>query len=82
MQRLWFKAKRYGWGWYPVTWQGAAVTLAYVASLVAASLSLLSDQEPSWEAVVGYFIVVAVLTGFLLVICWKTGERPRWRWGS
>ena len=27
----WFKAKLYGWGWTPVTWQGFSVTLGYIA---------------------------------------------------
>lgn len=25
--KLWFKAKNYGWGWYPVTWEGWTVTI-------------------------------------------------------
>lgn len=27
--RLWFKAKRFGWGWVPVTWEGWALTGGY-----------------------------------------------------
>ena len=30
MKQLWFKAKTYGYGWYPVTWQGWLVILIYV----------------------------------------------------
>jgi hypothetical protein len=27
--KLWFKAKNYGWGWYPITWQGWLITGLY-----------------------------------------------------
>jgi hypothetical protein len=33
-KKLWFKAKRYGWGWTPVTWQGWVAVLVYVAILI------------------------------------------------
>lgn len=39
----WFKAKLYGWGWTPVTWQGWCVILVY-ASLI---LILVSHREES-----------------------------------
>lgn len=29
---MWFRAKRYGWGWRPVTWQGWAVVAVWVAA--------------------------------------------------
>ena len=33
MTQLWFKAKKYGYGWYPATWQGWLVILVYLTIL-------------------------------------------------
>jgi len=35
--KLWFKAKRYGWGWTPACWQGWLVLGVYFAVLIAPS---------------------------------------------
>ena len=33
-KKIWFKAKRYGWGWYPSTWQGAVCIFIWVILFV------------------------------------------------
>ena len=37
-KKLWFRAKRYGWGWYPCSWQGWAVLAMYVFALLSNAL--------------------------------------------
>jgi len=27
---LWFKAKQYGWGWYPARWQGWLIVIGFI----------------------------------------------------
>lgn len=77
-RKYWFPAKRYGWGWgLPSTWQGWAVLLVYFA-LVLGGIPVL---HPTRGALV-YLAYVLLLTAALIVICWLTGERPRWRWGG
>jgi hypothetical protein len=73
----WFPAKRYGWGWGPpITWQGWTVLVSWLivffagVGYVVARHSLL--QVPFGAA-------MAIL---LLVICYRKGEPPRWRWGK
>ena len=73
--RYWFPAKRYGWGWgFPRTWQGWLVILAYCAVVVVAAVA---GPGAGWRIPV----VVAATVG-LLVVCLKTGEPARWRWGG
>lgn len=78
-QGYWFKRKLYGWGWTPVTWQGWAVILGYVAVLflIVLAVELSSPKE------VGLFLIIpiAILTAALIRICYKKGEPPRWQWG-
>ena len=77
-RKIWFPAKRYGWGWgLPVTWQGWLVLLVYVSGLVASSICIRPARAPFV-----YGISVLALTGALVGICWAKGEKPRWRWGG
>ena len=90
MKRLWFKAKRYGWGWYPVTWQGWAVSIVY-AFLLAVSVGRVSNYalEHLVEGTAAIVVPVllhlawiAFLISTLMFICYKTGEKPEWKWGD
>ncbi len=75
-KKIWFPAKRYGWGWgLPVCWQGWVVMIVWVLLLVAAQLLLL--RHPVWFAV----CIVGLAAGLIGICLWK-GEKPRWRWGK
>ncbi|MFO0764963.1 MAG: hypothetical protein U0487_02865 [Patescibacteria group bacterium] len=76
----WFKAKWYGWGWVPVTWQGWAVTLGYIALVLALALTI--DERSSVKDVSFTFLLpVVILTACLIRICYAKGEKPGWHWG-
>lgn len=84
---LWFRAKWYGWGWYPSSWQGWLVTLVF-ALLLAFSVAgfdtwVASGPEPSEEAVGAalFLLWVLLLVISLMRICLATGEKPGWQWG-
>jgi len=74
-KHLWFKAKNYGWGWYPCSWEGWVVLLFYIVGLIGSSPNAENGVLSS------FFIQTIVLTIFLIIICFKTGEKPEWRWG-
>jgi hypothetical protein len=71
-RKWWFKRRRYGWGWYPVTFSGWLVTFLYVLGVIGLA---------SWSPP-GDLIAIALMTVALLVICIKKGPAPRWRWGK
>ncbi|MCC7067146.1 MAG: hypothetical protein IT523_01690 [Burkholderiales bacterium] len=78
VHRYWFPAKRYGWGWgLPITWQGWLVLAGYVL-LALALVRWVSPREHPWMFVAG----MTVLSLAFGVVCWWTGEPPRWRWGD
>jgi hypothetical protein len=74
--KIWFPAKKYGWGWGPPNcWQGWAAFAVWAALLVGGAL---------WfGASTGYFIAYSVFLGIaLFIVCLLKGEKPRWRWGK
>ncbi|MFA6407361.1 MAG: hypothetical protein WCV80_01495 [Candidatus Paceibacterota bacterium] len=80
-EKLWFKRKLYGWGWVPVSWQGYGVTALFLWFVFWNALSLESDREPIDFNFHWYFGKLTLAVIVLLIICYKTGEKPRWRWG-
>ena len=78
--RYWFKAKLYGWGWTPATWQGWLILCIYVGLVVLCALTI-DDNSPAREIVFTFILPVVLLTIALIRICYGTGEKPRWQWG-
>ena len=65
MGRPWFRRRRIGFGWRPITWQGWLVTVVAVA-LTAGALTLLrgsSARVPVVVLIVAVYAVVALATG-------------------
>lgn len=76
-KKIWFPAKRYGWGWgLPCCWQGWAVFLIFYLLLGCAAFHWM-PQHPKH-----FFLACVVLSLLLVLICWWKGEKPLWRWGK
>ncbi|MEK7511157.1 MAG: hypothetical protein AAB582_02895 [Patescibacteria group bacterium] len=87
-RKLWFRAKRFGWGWYPVSWQGWVVTLVYALAYVILGLlfgafapSVVTEGGSVLEGSILFLSIGLLLTASLLAICYRYGEKPGWRWG-
>ncbi|MEK7177676.1 MAG: hypothetical protein AAB705_02520 [Patescibacteria group bacterium] len=72
-RRLWFKAKNFGWGWYPSTWEGWIVLLVYTLYITITSTTSCSFKS-SFE--------ILFATILLIIVCFLKGEKPEWRWGK
>ncbi|HEX3800922.1 MAG TPA: hypothetical protein VH413_19675 [Verrucomicrobiae bacterium] len=77
-KKIWFPAKRYGWGWGPpVCWQGWVVLITWLGALYLGAYLLRPDKHLAW------FIPFVIGMGIILTgICWIKGEKPSWRWGG
>lgn len=73
--KIWFKRKLYGWGWTPCTWEGWVAILVWLAVF----LFTISKVDHEW---LKNLIVIFIMTGILIFICYKKGEKPRWQWGK
>lgn len=80
-KKLWFKAKTYGWGWTPCSWEGWLVTGVYVALIVLLALTL-DEASPVLEVMFMFVLPVVLLTITLIRIAYARGEKPTWRWGN
>lgn len=80
--KIWFRAKTYGWGWYPVTWQGWLIIAGFILIDVLNFLRLDATSHSSSDTLRPFIIETAMMTVVLIIICWRTGEKPRWRWGK
>lgn len=79
-KKLWFRAKDYGWGWYPVTWQGWLVTLLFVLYEIGLT-SLIGNSFDSRAGVSTFLFLTVLGVAVLITICYEFGETPYWRWG-
>lgn len=83
MSRYWFKPKRYGFGAAPSSWQGWALTGAYVVILFAMSAWLTERATRGESSIWTFLILVTVVTVIFVGIAWRTTEGGwRWRWGD
>lgn len=79
---LWFRRKRYGWGWVPSSWQGWLTVLTYITLVVWNYSRLELESSSSSDVLKGFIPQTIILTIILLVVCLKKGERPKWQWGG
>lgn len=80
-KKLWFRRKRYGWGWTPATKEGWAITLLYIAFVVL--VGVYADKANSLrQSIELFFFPIIIATVALIAICYKKGEHPQWGWGD
>ncbi len=82
MKKLWFKAKNYGWGWRPVTWQGWVIVGVYSFIIAFIFARTAKDSYFASDIIFGVSLPFIIITSLLFYICYKTGEKPSWRWGN
>ncbi|MDB9944389.1 hypothetical protein OAD26_00110 [bacterium] len=77
----WFKKKAFGWGWVPVTREGWFITLGIIALIVWNAFRLDPDTNTDPNALIKLISQTTALVLILIIICFKTGEKPEWHWG-
>ena len=48
----------------------------WILLMVGAAIFLLPVSVP------GFVLAVWILAFLLIAVCWRKGEKPRWRWGK
>ena len=78
-KKVWFKAKKYGWGWYPATWQ-AWISIALFTCVI--TLPTIFFEKLIESHLVSYLFFVLLCSTAFIGLCFKKGEKPAWRWGE
>jgi len=78
MKKYWFKSKSFGWGWTPCSREGWLVTIGFGVAMILLSF-LFQDSLERGEAF-DYLALVFGLSAILIIIAFKTGEKPKWNW--
>jgi hypothetical protein len=74
--KIWFPAKKYGWGWGPPNcWQGWVVIAVWSALFLGGALLILPNNSL-------FIIYTVILAAAVMTVCLLRGEKPRWRWGK
>jgi hypothetical protein len=77
----WFKRKPFGWGWTPARWQGWATIIVFIALIVWNAHRINVASQLASGTLRPFVLQTLVLFGILILICYKTGEAPKWQWG-
>jgi phosphoesterase RecJ-like protein len=78
---IWFKAKRYGWGWYPVRPAGWLVLAIYLFILIFLFIGINAISHSISDTLIDFSIPFIGLTSLFLAVCYIKGEVPHWQWG-
>lgn len=82
-EKLWFKRKRYGYGWTPSSWQGWVVIAVFLIVIIGGALTLEETPENTFTKELGFYLMVVFICAVMLLrISYKKGPTPKWRWGS
>jgi predicted membrane channel-forming protein YqfA (hemolysin III family) len=77
----WFKRRRYGYGWAPITWQGKLLVIALIL-IIASGTYLVEFANKNTQSDKAIFVLILFLASLIVVaISLKKGPKPRWQWG-
>lgn len=80
-KNYWFKRKIFGWGWTPVKWQGWVFLLAWVLTLIKVFILVDANSHSVSDTLQGMLAPFILLVIILILVCYGTGEKPKWSWG-
>jgi hypothetical protein len=80
--KVWFRAKRYGYGWYPASFEGWVVMLVWFMINVKYFITTDTLSHSGSDTLIGFAPTFIITTIILLIICYKKGEKLGWRWGE
>jgi hypothetical protein len=79
-EQQWFRARNYGWGWTPNTWQGWAVLLVWAVFFIWNTLRISAITDAN-RIELPVLIVEQILSVLILLwVAYLKGGPPRWRW--
>lgn len=84
-REYWFKRKRYGWGYTPVTWHGWLTVVIFFVLCVSGAVAMLpKESAASSDTLIAakFAVFIGFNTAIMLIISLAKGPKPYWRWGK
>lgn len=79
-KKIWFRRKRFGLGWYPITWQGWVTLFVYVVLMIFNAMQS-SNQHSGSDASFAFAVPLVLFTTALIIVCYHKGEAFKLQWG-
>lgn len=80
--KIWFRRKKYGYGWVPATWEGWLCIGLFIASVIISTIAI-AQLDINEQQKTGWQILTTTCCAMLLVyVSYKKGEPARWSWGD
>ena len=82
LKKYWFKAKPYGYGWYPASWQGWLILTVFISLEVFSFFLIDSRSHSVSDTLINFVPLTFFLAGIMVLLARIKGEKLRWRWGN
>ena len=84
MKKYWFIPKSYGYGFYPITWEGWISVFIFIGLLlISAYVNGFFTLEIGTKSGLNFILDVCILSSLFTVIFKdKIKDGLQWRWGS
>lgn len=83
-KKYWFKRRRFGYGWTPVTWQGWLLMIVFLAVAIVSAIIIFpgKSQRPTTNETLLFLAITVVDLAVFLKITLAKSPAPKWRWGK
>ncbi len=81
-KNIWFKAKEYGYGWYPANWKGWLTLMIFILVVALNFLRIENSFTSERNILIRFIPQSLILVLILILICYLKGEELKWRWGK
>jgi len=58
------------------------IVLAYIAIAIFSFLRIDSKSHSASDTLINFIPRFIIVTILLIIICYRTGEKPHWQWGK
>jgi len=73
--KVWFKAKRYGYGWYPSSWQGLLITITFLLLVLSSFFFIDKNSHSVSDTLINFIPLTIILALILFLIAYS--QRPQ-----
>lgn len=75
--KLWFRVRRNGYGYFPCSWQGIVAIILYVLSSIGAFLYVDSDSHSVSDTLLSFSMHFLSLTTLMVILSYLKGWKSK-----